>query len=146
MYAVMLRTVLLFLTTSLSVYAVMARVVLLFFVTSLSLHAVEWHRYEDALKEQQVSNKPIMIDVVRTNCHYCSDMDRKVFDDKEMSVWIEKRFIPVKLNLDHDKLPLGIKVMFTPTFYFVNKEGKILKRVPGSWDIQDFKDLTEMIK
>ena len=124
----------------------MIKSVLLFFMTSFLLHAVEWRGYEDALKEQQLNNKPIMIDVVRTNCHYCTDMDKEVFEDKEMSEWIEKRFIPVKLNLDHDKLPLGIKVMFTPTFYFVDKEGKILKRVPGSWDIQDFKDLTEMIK
>ncbi len=87
-----------------------------------------------------------MLDIVRTGCHYCTDMEKKVFDDKEMSKWIEERFIPVKLNKSVETLPLGLKVMFTPTFYFVDKEGKILKRVPGSWNIQDFKDLTEKIK
>ncbi|MBU0631848.1 DUF255 domain-containing protein [bacterium] len=124
----------------------MIKIPLLCLITALSLYAVQWREYETALTEQKISKKPIMLDIVRTGCHYCSDMEKKVFDDKEMSQWIEERFIPVKLNKDYETLPLGIEVMFTPTFYFVDTKGKILKRVPGSWNIQDFKDLTEMIK
>lgn len=122
------------------------KTLLLLLSVALSLYAVQWRDYQSALKEQKISNKPIMLDIVRTGCHYCTDMEKKVFDDKEMSKWIEERFIPVKLNKSVETLPLGLKVMFTPTFYFVDKEGKILKRVPGSWNIQDFKDLTEKIK
>ena len=87
-----------------------------------------------------------MIDVVRSGCGYCEDMDRVVFQDKEMSIWLDEHFISVKINLDEEKLPLGIKVNFTPTFYFVNADSKIVKTVPGSWNIQDFKDLTKGIK
>ena len=118
--------------------------VLLFCLSSLS--AVEFHSYEEALKLQKKSHKIIMIDVVRSGCGYCEDMDRVVFQDKEMSIWLDERFISVKINLDKEKLPLGIKVNFTPTFYFVNRDSEIVKTVPGSWNIQDFKDLTKGIK
>lgn len=111
-----------------------------------SLFAVEFHLYEDALKMQNKSKKIIMINVVRTGCHYCEDMDRDVFKDKEMSKWLEERFIAVKINMDKEELPLNIRVSFTPTFFFLDVDKKILKTVPGSWNIQDFKDLTKGIK
>lgn len=124
----------------------MNKIFLIFISGFLSLYALDFHSYEEGLKLQKKSNKIIMIDIVRSNCHYCKDMDKKVFDNKEMTKWIESRFIPVKLNLDFDKLPLGINVYFTPTFFFVDKNHKIVKKIPGSWGIQDFKDLTENIK
>ena len=124
----------------------MNKIVLVLLASALSLFALEFHSYEEALKMQKKSGKIIMIDVVRSDCHYCHKMDAEVFNNEQMSKWIEKRFIPVKLDLDFDEIPLGIKVHFTPTFFFVNKEQKIIKTVPGSWNIQDFKDLTKSIK
>ena len=124
----------------------MNKIVLVLLASAVSLFSLEFHSYEDALKIQKESGKIIMIDVVRSDCHYCHKMDAQVFNDVQMSKWIEQKFIPVKLDLDFDDLPLGIKVHFTPTFFFVNKEQKIVKIVPGSWNIQDFKDLTKNIK
>lgn len=111
-----------------------------------SLYALEWKTYEEALKLQKQSNKLIMIDVVRDNCRYCTNMERDVFEDKEMSVWLESRFIPVKLNLDHDTLPLGLKVSFTPTFFFIDNANAIKKKIPGSWNIEDFQSMTKDLK
>lgn len=116
------------------------------FSSSLSLFAFELKTYEAALKEQKKTNKIIMIDVVRTGCHYCEEMDRDVFADKEMAAWIAKRFIPVQINLDEQDLPLGLDVSFTPTFYFVDKKQKVVKKIPGAWNIEDFKSLTEKVK
>ena len=111
----------------------------------LSLYGLEFHSYEDALKLQKKNNKIIMIDVVRTDCHYCEEMNENVFQDKEMSKWLQERFIPVQINLDDKKLPLGIQVHFTPSFFFVNSKQEIVKKIPGSWNIEDFKDLTKKI-
>jgi len=111
-----------------------------------SLFSLEWETYESALVQQKGTNKIIMIDAVRTGCHFCEDMDKKVFDIKEMSEWIKQRFIPVKINLAEENLPLGLHVSVTPTFFFINKDSKVIKRIRGSWNIEDFKDLTGGIK
>ena len=124
----------------------MNKIILIILSGFISLFALEFHTYDEALKLQKTNGKIIMIDVVRSDCHYCKNMQKVVFDNKEMSAWLEKRFIPVKLNLDFDELPLGIHVYFTPTFFFLNADQKIVKKIPGSWDIQDFKDLTKNIK
>lgn len=124
----------------------MKKILSFILLTSLSLSALEWMSYEEALKVQSQNSKIIMIDVVRSDCHYCTDMDKKVFENKEMSKWLEQRFIPVKVNLDTDKMPLNIKTSFTPSFFFVDKNSEILKQIPGSWSIEDFKSLTKEIK
>ncbi|QOY54867.1 DUF255 domain-containing protein [Candidatus Sulfurimonas marisnigri] len=118
--------------------------VLLFCFFNLS--ALEWHTYKDALKLQEKSSKVIMIDVIRTECQYCIKMDKNVFYNEEMSQWLEERFIPVKINLDNEEMPLDVEVKMTPTFYFLDKNNNIVKTIPGSWNIEDFKDLTKNIK
>ena len=121
--------------------------ILLSLVLSMScVMALEFHSFEEAQALQKKSGKIIMIDIIRTNCHYCEDMQKDVFDNKEMSKWLEKRFIPVQINLDKDKMPIDVKVHFTPMFYFLDKEKKIIKKIPGAWNIEDFKDLTKGIK
>jgi len=123
-----------------------SRVFIVLLFTFFSLHAVEWKTYEEALKLQKKTSKIIMIDAMRSNCHFCIDMCREVFRDKNMSKWLEDRFILVKLNLDTDEVPLDIKVHMTPTFFFVDKNQKIVKKIPGAWNIEDFKSLTQKIK
>lgn len=124
----------------------MNKLILVIALSISSLLAVDFHSYEEALQMQKKSKKIIMIDVIRTGCHYCEDMDRDVFKNADMSKWIEDRFIAVKINMDSEKLPLDMKVNFTPTFFFLNEDKKILKTIQGSWNIQDFKDLTKGIK
>ena len=124
----------------------MSKIVFLFLVMFTSLNAIEWLSYEEGLKLQEKNGKVIMIDVVRTECRFCIAMEKEVFENKEMIKWLSKRFIPVKVNLDKDRMPLGITISFTPSFFFINKDLKVVKKVPGAWNIVDFKDLTRGIK
>ncbi|MFK5938346.1 MAG: thioredoxin family protein [Sulfurimonas sp.] len=112
----------------------------------ISLWGIEFHSYDKALKMQKKSGKIIMVDIMRTECHFCQKMNKNVLQEKEMSKYLEKKFIVVKINLDHDKLPSGMHIDFTPTFYFLDTKQKIIKRVPGSWNLADFKWIVERIK
>lgn len=122
------------------------KVFFLILLLSISLHAIEWLSYDEAKVLQKKNHKPIMLDVMRDTCHYYIKMDKEVFKNKEMAEWLQERFILVQINLDEDLMPIDEEVTFTPTFYFLDENGKILKKIPGSWNIQDFKDLTRKIK
>lgn len=123
----------------------MSRIFAVLLASALSLVALEFHTYDEALRLQKKTGRIIMIDAMRRDCHYCIKMEREVFDDPQMSKWLEERFIAVKIDIDKESLPFEKKVSFTPTFFFV-KEGKILKIIPGSWNIEDFRDLTKDIR
>ena len=113
---------------------------------SVHLSAVEWVSYTDALAIQEKNHKIIMIDTIRTDCQYCTHMEMEVFDNLYMEEWLEERFILVKINLDKDEIPLGIKPIMTPSFYFINEKQEVVKKFIGSWNIEDFKSLTRNIK
>lgn len=118
---------------------------ILYMASLLNLEAVEWMSLAEGLDKAKQSHKLIMIDVVRDRCHFCTDMDKNVFQDKKLSRWIQSCFIPVKLNLSKQKLPNDLKVQVTPTFLFVNDKLELIKKIQGSWDTHDFKELSQKL-
>ncbi len=115
-------------------------------LSSLCADGVQWRSWDAGVKEAKETGKIIMIDAMRTDCHYCNDMDKAVFQDSAMAEYIEKDFIPVKINLSKEALPLGLDVSMTPTFFFVTGEGALLKKVPGSWNQTDFRSFLDGVK
>jgi len=43
-------------------------------------------------------------------------------------------------------LPLDLDVSMTPTFFFISEEGRLIKRVPGSWNREDFRSFLDGVK
>jgi thioredoxin-related protein len=112
----------------------------------VSLWGAEMYLYTEAVSLQKQTKKKILLGVVRTGCHYCEDMGKNFFSDPEMLKYLDDKFIMAKVNISKEKLPLGLKVNFTPTFFILNTDLEVIKTIPGSWSKQDFKDLTEKIK
>lgn len=124
----------------------MSKILSILYITSLlNLEAVQWMSLEEGLDKAKKTDKLIMMDVIRDGCHFCSDMDKHVFNDKRMSIWIESCFIPVKFNLSQEKLPNGLKVEVTPTFFFMNEKLELIKKIQGSWNKHDFKELSQKL-
>ncbi len=108
------------------------------FITLLIASKIEWQNYEKALKIAKSENKIIMIEAMSPKCHYCIEMEKDVLNNKYVLKRLKKYFIPVKWNINNKNLPINIDVYLTPTFIFVDKNGKILKKIPGAWKKEDF--------
>lgn len=118
---------------------------LLIMGSSLYAEGVNWRSWEKGLDEAKYTNKIIMMDVIRDNCRFCVKMDKAVFADKKMAAYIEKNFVPVKVNLSQRELPMGLKIEITPTFFFLTADQKLIKKIVGSWNQKDFYELTDTI-
>ena len=116
---------------------------LLWLLLPLLADAVEWRSWEAGSAEAAQRGRNILAALFRDDCHYCHDMERTVFDDAEMSRWVEGCFVPVKINLSRQSVPFEARVPMTPTFVILNPEGRVIKTVPGSWNREDFTALTE---
>lgn len=124
----------------------MNKIILMLVLGLVSLWGTQMHSYKDAVSLQKQTKKVILLGVVRDGCHYCEDMEKNFFSDPEMLKYLDDKFIMSKVNISKEKLPLGLKVNFTPTFFILSTDLKVIKTIPGSWNKQDFKDLTEKIK
>lgn len=94
--------------------------------------------YEIAAKE----NKVVMVMLSRRGCPGCDYMKDIVFPKSDVSIELEKHFVSVHVDVREDFIPEGLSFFATPTFYFLNKDEKVLHRINGSENsIQFFEEL-----
>jgi thioredoxin-related protein len=102
-------------------------------------------KYKKALSLVKESSKIMMLKLTSTDCHFCKKMDREVMENREVLAFLKKNFILVEIDVKKEKLPLGLKYKVTPTFFFVNKNEKVISKIQGSWNKKDFTELLEMV-
>ncbi len=103
---------------------------------------IRWLKDLDtALYKAEKQNKLILIYIYSPHCGYCKKMDRTTFKDKKVQEMIKKYFIPVKVDKDSPEGEI-IKAEYgylgTPTFHFLEPDGKKIKSIFGAWKKDDF--------
>jgi thioredoxin-related protein len=110
-------------------------------------HGVKRYSYEEALKKAKAEGKIVLIEGYIPFCRGCIWMDRNVMVEPVVKEAINRDFVLVKMNLLVEKLPLGIKRLGTPSFYFIDKEGKkVLEMVEGTGTVEEFLKLLASVK
>ncbi len=104
-------------------------------------HSVTSQPYSEAIKQAKKEQKIVVIEATSKHCHYCQKMDREVLSDEQIIKALSKDFVVVKVDVSAQKLPLDLKSSMTPTFFFVNAEGNLIKTIPGSWGKEDFLEI-----
>ena len=105
-----------------------------------------WQKWDSTvLKASEDRGNLILLKVVRDDCHYCSDMEMNVFNEPSVHEYVKSNFVPVKINITHETMPLGLKAFMTPSFYFINSERKVIKRILGAYTRDDFSDMMQNI-
>lgn len=69
---------------------------------------VDWHPWSDkALQAAKVQDKPILVSIGYSACHWCHVMERESFEDKVVATYMNEHFINIKIDreerpdLDH---------------------------------------------
>ena len=97
---------------------------LLVFVTTALFADLNWAEdYESGLAQAKKEHKIVMLMFTLTNCHVCEGMKENVYTQPEVMAYVKKYFVPIEQNLDLDDKE-GYAVYGTPTFYFLDSNGK----------------------
>ena len=60
---------------------------------------VDWRPWgPEALQEAAAEDKPIMLSVGYSACHWCHVMERESFEDEETAALINESFVPIKVD------------------------------------------------
>lgn len=60
---------------------------------------VDWYPWgEEAFQKSKRENKPILLSIGYSTCHWCHVMARESFEDEEMAQLINEVFVPVKVD------------------------------------------------
>ncbi|MCK9373208.1 MAG: thioredoxin family protein [Sulfuricurvum sp.] len=102
--------------------------------------------YDAALAQAKKEKKYVMVMLSREGCPACEYMEDIVFEEKAVSLAIEKRFVPVHIDIHNDPLPDGLGYIGTPTFHFIDAKEKKLGRHDGGANIPTFMGILRNIK
>lgn len=61
---------------------------------------VKWLSWEEATSLENTEGKKYFVDLYTTWCGYCKKMDRTTFQDPSVIEYINKNFIPIKLDAE----------------------------------------------
>ena len=89
------------------------------------------HEYKAGLAQAKDSGKIMMLMLSQKGCAMCEYMHDTVFEDGEVAAYIQAHFVPVELDIHGDTLPPRMRAYGTPTFYFIDGNGKKISQVIG---------------
>jgi uncharacterized protein len=60
---------------------------------------VEWYPWgEEALRRAREEDKPILVSIGYSACHWCHVMERESFEDSDTAAYMNQHFVPVKVD------------------------------------------------
>ena len=60
---------------------------------------VDWHPWgEEALSRAREQNKPLLVSIGYSACHWCHVMERESFEDPEVAAVMNEHFVPIKVD------------------------------------------------
>ena len=102
-------------------------------------------KYQKALSLAKKNNKPMMLKLTSEDCHFCKKMDKEVLAETEVKSLLNENFILLNIDVKKEELPLPLDYSVTPTFFFIDKDEKIIYRIQGAWNKKDFLKLLAMV-
>jgi len=119
-------------------------VILLLLVSSIFAD-VEYRDLFDAYDDAKAEHKTVMLMISQEGCAGCEYMESVVFNNKSVAESLKENFIVVHIDKHKDSVPNGLEYFATPTFFFLDENEKLIKRLTGGENAKDFvKTLEEM--
>lgn len=90
--------------------------------------------FKQALAKAKKENKLVMFDAYTTWCGPCKVLKTKVFPNKELGAYMNKRFVSIGVDMEAGEgiqLANQYPVDGYPTIFFLDADGKVKKKVLG---------------
>lgn len=82
------------------------------------------YTYKEASAKALTENKPMVVYMHRPGCESCDFLEQKVFNDENLSAYVNEHYIPTLLNVSKSDAPKYLVVKASPVFHFVNGRGE----------------------
>jgi len=115
-------------------WAVPAFLLLVLFIAPQGALAdrITWRAFAEGKQQAEASGKKLMVYFRTEWCGYCDRMEKSTFGDEDVARFLEKRFVPVKIDAEEErKLAAAFQVQSYPTSWFLTPEGEKILFLPG---------------
>ncbi|HZF69526.1 thioredoxin family protein [Sulfuricurvum sp.] len=108
-------------------------------LASCALAELKWApSYDAALAQAKKEKKNVMVMLSKEGCPACDYMTDVVFEEKMVMSEVAKSYVPVHIDIHNDFIPEGLGYIGTPTFHFLDANGKKIGRYDGAANVPNF--------
>ncbi|MCB2193843.1 MAG: thioredoxin family protein [Deltaproteobacteria bacterium] len=108
---------------------------------------IHWLNYQAAVAAQKNQGKPMLVYFHLPYCYRCKEMKWKVYSQAAVISELNRDFIAAKVNADKDKATVKLyDAEYTPTYVFLNKDGKQVFRTKGVMSVERFLGVLDYVK
>jgi thioredoxin-related protein len=68
-----------------------------------TVEKLKWMSLEDAATGLQKEKRPVLIDLYTDWCGWCKVMDKKTYNNKDVTAYVQQKFYPVKFDAEGHK-------------------------------------------
>ncbi len=102
---------------------------------------IEYSDFEEAKKIAIQEHKYLMIKVEATNCRPCAELNDLLASNKHIKKMVNNHIKAVKINTDHDAVPMGLSTIGTPTVFLIKPdENLVVMKLQGNEAIEELED------
>jgi len=117
----------------------MKKIILTLVLVVSSLFAdIKYTDIFDAYDVAKAEKKLVLVMLSQKGCPGCQYMENVVFENKDVNKFMKKSYVTVHIDVHDEGAPDGLEYFATPTFYFLDANEKVLKRINGGENAKDF--------
>lgn len=100
--------------------------------TTIAADGIQWEPYEKGISRGKAEKKKVFLSFYADWCQYCKMMDQKTYQNSAVIAYINRNFIPIKVNSDKDQQTAALyRVSGLPSTWFLSEKGERISNLPG---------------
>jgi thioredoxin-related protein len=93
---------------------------------------INWRSYEEGMVVSKVEKKKVFLHFYADWCGFCRKMAQDTFQDSSVVAFLNKNFIPIRVNTDKEQqTAANYGVAGLPFNVFLTDRGEIILSIPG---------------
>ncbi len=97
-----------------------------------AVETIKWYSYKEGMALGKSEQKKVFVNFFADWCGYCAKMDKETFTNPKIISFLNKNFIPVKVNYDRDnQIASRYQVHGLPSTWFFAEDGRQIGSQPG---------------
>lgn len=107
---------------------------------------IEWQSFAKGITRGKSENKKIFVHFYADWCGACRIMENETFKDPEIISYLNKNFIPIKVNTDREQqTSMMFRVRLLPDNWFITEQGDPIGHQPGYLTPEQLKTILKAV-
>ncbi|WP_345986289.1 thioredoxin family protein [Sulfurimonas sp. HSL-1656] len=121
--------------------------ILIFFTALLTAAPAEWAKdYDTARQIAAQEGKIVYLLITAPGCRWCKRFKRTTLKDKAVRERLAALAVGVEVERDSGAYPAKFKAPMIPMHYFLSADERVLVKMPGYWNIEDFMSILDDVE